>query len=64
MSCKKTNCCRKVTAVESEITMKTTAELNESIGQDLKEDDKSLSELLKENEDDDDNRQKECDLSG
>ncbi len=64
MSCKKPNCCRKARAVESEITMKTTAELNESVVEDLKEEDKSLGELLKENEDDDDNCQKERDLSG
>ncbi len=44
--------------------MKTTAELNESVVEDLKEEDKSLGELLKENEDDDDNCQKERDLSG
>ena len=64
MSCKKPNCCRKTRAVESEITMKTTAELNESVVEDLKEEDKSLGELLMENEDDDDNCQKERDLSG
>ncbi len=54
MACNKPNCCRKAKAVESKMNMKATAELRESVARDLGEDDKSLSELLKENEDEND----------
>lgn len=50
MACDKPNCCRKAKAVESEMTMKATAELQESVSKDLEQEDKTLSELLEDDE--------------
>lgn len=54
MACNKPNCCRKAQAVETQLNMKATAQLNEEITSDFYRDDKSLSELIKKQEEQDD----------
>lgn len=51
MSCKKTNCCR---AIESELIMKSTAELKESVEDDKLSADKSIADLLNKDEEEKD----------
>ena len=55
MSCKKPNCCKKV---QSELTIKATAQLQQEVVKDLDKDDKSLADILskKEQEDDDEDK--------
>ncbi len=50
MSCNKPNCCRKRRAVELELQMKATAEVKQSVEEDLQETDGSISELLESRE--------------
>ena len=51
MACNKPNCCRKARAVETELQMKATAELQEQVEKDLQETDGSIAELLEKQED-------------
>jgi len=56
MSCKKPNCCKKV---QSEVTMKSTAQLQEEVTRDLEQDDKSLADILSKKEEEDDDEDKD-----
>ena len=60
MPCKKPNCCRKARAVETELRMKATAEAQEQVEKDLQETDGSISELL-ENQEDGENEDEDTD---
>ena len=51
MACNKPNCCRKARAVETELKMKATAEVQEQVEKDLQETDGSIAELLEKQED-------------
>ena len=51
MACNKPNCCRKARAVETELQMKATAEVQEQVEKDLQETDGSIAELLEKQED-------------
>ena len=51
MACNKPNCCRKARAVELELQVKATAEVQDQVEKDLQETDGSISELLEKQED-------------
>ena len=63
MACNKPNCCRKARAVELELQVKATAEVQDQVEKDLQEADGSIKELLdkreEENEDKDTEEQPE-----
>ncbi len=60
MSCNRSNCCRNRRVVETELKMKATAEVQEQVEKDLQETDGSISELL-ENQEDGENEDEDTD---